>query len=107
MNRPGAPLRTSCGCASAAASVTWQLMAPAATRHVARLLRVERELGSIEPGKLADLVALPLPPAGEAPDFAARVRVVQEGRRVPTAGSPGPPLTPLRVSPNQDAATFP
>ena len=55
----------------------------AATLESARLLRKEKELGSISPGKLADLVAL-------ACDPLADIACLQQVRGVVTAGVPVP-----------------
>ncbi|MCB1553255.1 MAG: amidohydrolase family protein [Xanthomonadales bacterium] len=84
----------------------WQQAVQSATWHAARLLRVEQELGSIEPGKLADLVALPLPADGDPPDFEAAVRVVQEGVRV-EGPAVTPPLSAVRRRAPEEPVTPP
>ena len=53
----------------------------AATRDGARALRAERDLGTIEPGKLADLVLVAGRPWEQIADVSA-VRLVIQGGRV-------------------------
>jgi imidazolonepropionase-like amidohydrolase len=63
----------------------------AATWVPARLLRREREIGSLGPGKVADLVAVPLPGKGGELVF-EHPRVIQAGKLLDSAASTPPVL---------------
>jgi imidazolonepropionase-like amidohydrolase len=65
----------------------------AATWVAARLLRLEHELGSLAPGKVADLVALPQATAGGRLDFTHTPQVVQSGRLIERPAHRPMPLT--------------
>jgi imidazolonepropionase-like amidohydrolase len=50
-----------------------------ATSHGARALRMEKELGDIEPGRLADLVILQADPLADVKNLATAHRVIKDG----------------------------
>jgi imidazolonepropionase-like amidohydrolase len=51
----------------------------AATRDAARLLRVDAELGTVVPGKLADLIAVPRDPLADVSVLQAVDFVMKDG----------------------------
>lgn len=54
----------------------------AATRNVARAYRVEQDLGTLEPGKVADLLILDKDPLAHPRNYRSIVSVMKEGRIV-------------------------
>jgi len=59
-----------------------------ATRNVARGFRVDQDLGTLEPGKLADLVILDRDPLQNAKNYRAIHLVMKEGRIIDRAALP-------------------
>lgn len=60
----------------------------AATRNIARAYHVDRDLGTLEPGKIADLVVLEKDPLAAAANYRAIAMVVKDGRVVERGGLP-------------------
>jgi imidazolonepropionase-like amidohydrolase len=65
----------------AAGATPWQALL-AATRHAATLCGVGRDLGTIEPGKLADLIVVAANPLEHITNLRRLLLVLKEGRIV-------------------------
>lgn len=64
----------------------------AATRDVARAYKVDKDLGTLEVGKIADLIILDKSPLVSAQNYRCIVEVVKDGRLVDRASLPNPKL---------------
>jgi imidazolonepropionase-like amidohydrolase len=62
------------------------------TSHVARAYRVDRELGTLEPGKIADLVLLDADPLASARNYRRINAVIKDGKVVDLAALPTSPV---------------
>jgi imidazolonepropionase-like amidohydrolase len=71
-----------------------------ATSHVARAYRLDRDLGTLEPGKVADLVILDADPLADARHYRRIRSVIKDGRVVDLAALPvAPVISVLRTDP--------
>jgi imidazolonepropionase-like amidohydrolase len=74
-----------------AGATPWQAL-QAATRHAAELCGVGQDLGTIEPGKLADLIVVAADPLDDITNLRRLLLVLKAGRIVSDkrGGSPRP-----------------
>jgi imidazolonepropionase-like amidohydrolase len=70
----------------------------AATANIARAYRVDDELGSITPGKRADLVALDRDPLADVQNMRTVALVVKDGQVIDRSGLPSSPLLTSRAA---------
>jgi imidazolonepropionase-like amidohydrolase len=63
-----------------------------ATSHVARAYKLDKELGTLEPGKIADLVILDADPLASAKNYRRIFAVVKDGRQVDLGALPLAPI---------------
>ncbi|HEX4936382.1 MAG TPA: amidohydrolase family protein, partial [Gemmatimonadaceae bacterium] len=71
-----------------------------ATAHVARAYRMDRELGTLQPGKIPDLVILDADPLASARNYRRIASVIKDGKVVDLAKLPEKPIVSAkRVTP--------
>ena len=75
----------------AEAGLTPSQILVAATRNAARVFAKEPDFGTVEPGKLADLVILSADPTADIKNARKIVGVIKGGRVLDLAAMPGPP----------------
>jgi adenine deaminase len=63
-----------------------------ATSHVARAYRMDTDLGTLEAGKIADVVILDADPLQDARNYRRIFAVVKDGKRVDLSALPVAPL---------------
>jgi imidazolonepropionase-like amidohydrolase len=63
-----------------------------ATSHVARAYKLDKDIGTLEPGRIADLVILDADPLASAWNYRRIYAVVKDGKRVDLAALPVAPI---------------
>jgi imidazolonepropionase-like amidohydrolase len=76
----------------------------AATRNVARAFKVDKDLGTLEPGKFADLLILDKNPLEDAANYRSISLVMKEGHIVDRNALPTQRLLTVPLQSNCDRA---
>jgi len=92
-------------------------MLRAATCNIARAYGKDQELGTLEPGKIADMLILERNPLERAANYRSIATIIKNGEVVDTASLPTKPIftAPMEIAPDEEArhigffsgATFP
>jgi imidazolonepropionase-like amidohydrolase len=71
----------------------------AATRNIARAYRVDRDLGTLENGKLADLLILDQDPLADPANYRSIHSIIKDGREIARSSLPTSRVLTARVTP--------